>query len=374
MSRRKKRRLTAAEMALLKSIRTARRLVTWRGDAPGASPGTVVYTGPRKVETVTFDVMRYDETSFHEEHPDTLDACFSGGQERVTWVNVDGLHEAAQLQRLGELAGLHPLVVEDMVNPGQRPKVEDYETQLFIVMRMLRIVAEGSIEEEQLSLIVGPAGVITVQEKPGDVLDPVRVRLRAGTGRSRRLGPDYLAYAIMDAVVDAYFAVVENLSDRLVKLEEEVLGSPKPSIIKDMHHVRGELMVMKRAVWPLRDLFNALIRDETELITAETKIFLRDAHDHAVHVIDAVEALRDVLNGLTDLYFTTVSNRMNEVMKVLTVIATMFIPLTFLVGVYGMNFDYMPELGMAWAYPALWGVMVALLAGMIIYFRRRGWF
>jgi len=371
---RKKRRARAAQIALLKSIRTARRLVNWPGGAPGASPGTVVYTGPRKVEQVTFDLVRYDETNFHEVHPDTLDACFPIGPERVTWVNVDGLHETEQLQRLGDLAQLHPLVVEDMVSTGQRPKVEDYETQLFIVMRMLRVRAEGQIEEEQLSLILGPDSVITVQEMPGDVLDPVRVRLRSGTGRSRRLGPDYLAYAIMDAVVDAYFTVVEKLSDRLVTLEEDVLNDPKPSIIADMHHVRGELMVMKRAVWPLRDLFNALIRDETNLIAAETKIFLRDAHDHAVQVIDTVEALRDVLNGLTDLYFTTVSNRMNEVMKVLTVIATIFIPLTFLVGVYGMNFRRMPELELAWAYPVLWGVMVVLVLGMVLYFRRKGWF
>jgi magnesium transporter len=371
---RKKRRATAAQIALRKSIRITRRLINWRGGAPGAAPGTVVYTGPRKVAEVTFDLMRYDETNFHEEHPDTLDACFPIGPERVTWINIDGLHETDQLQRIGDLAKLHPLIVEDMANTGQRPKLEDYETQLFIVMRMLRAGEDGAIEEEQLSIILGADSVVTVQETPGDVLDPVRVRLRAGKGRARRLNADYLAYAIMDAVVDAYFTVVERLSERLAALQEEVLNDPKQSVIADMHHIRGELMLMKRAVWPLRDVFNAMIRDDTRLITPETRIFLRDAYDHAVHVIDTVEALRDVLNGLTDLYFTTVSNRMNEVMKVLTVIATMFIPLTFLVGVYGMNFRMMPELDLPWAYPALWAVMLVLVTGMIFYFRRKGWF
>ncbi len=372
MGRGKRRR--AAQIALLKSIRITRRLINWRGGAPGAAPGTVVYTGPRKVDEVTFDLIRYDETNFHEMHPETLDACFPVGPERVTWINVDGLHEIEPVKRLGELAGLHPLVLEDMTNTGHRPKVEDYDNQLYIVMRMLRVGEQGLIEEEQLSLILSDGVVLTVQETPGDVLDPVRARLRGGAGRARKLQADYLAYAIMDTVVDAYFTVVERISERLATLEEEVLTDPRPSVVADMHHVRGELMVMKRAVWPLRDVFNTLIRDDTPLITPGTRIFLRDAYDHAVHVIDTVEALRDVLNGLTDLYFTTVSNRMNEVMKVLTVIATMFIPLTFLVGVYGMNFRFMPELDLPWAYPALWGVMVLHAFGMVLYFRRTGWF
>ncbi|MCI0432037.1 MAG: magnesium/cobalt transporter CorA [Gemmatimonadetes bacterium] len=374
MTRKKKRRALSPQRALRKGIRITKRLITWKGPAPGTAPGTLVYKGPQKVDQVTFDVFRYDETAFHEAHPDNLENCFPMGPERVTWINIDGLHDTEALRRLGELASLHPLVLEDIADTGQRPKLEDYDHQLYIVLRMLRYGNEGTIDEEQLSIILGPDSVLTVQETPGDVLDPVRDRLRAGKGRARRLGNDYLAYAIMDTVVDAYFTVVERLSDRIAALEEEILDDADSTILADLHRIRGDLLLMKRAVWPLRDLFNTMIRDESRLIGKETKIFLRDAHDHAVQVIDTLEALRDVLNGLADLYLSTVSNRMNEVMKVLTVIATIFIPLTFLVGVYGMNFDFMPELGIPWAYPALWGVMVLVAVLMISYFRYKRWF
>jgi magnesium transporter len=372
---RKKKHRNSAQKALARSLRMSKRLIRRRGKTPGAMPGTIVHTGVRRVEHVTIDLLHYDADSFNEEHPTTLADCFPiEVSERVTWLNVDGLHDTEQLRRLGELASMHPLVIEDVASTAQRPKVEDYDSQLYIVLRMLRFDDHsGQTEEEQLSLILSRNRLISVQEAPGDVFDSVRERLRSAKGRLRRLGADYLAYSLMDAVVDAYFTVVEKLGDRIDELEEVIIDRPAPHAIAELHRIRSELLVMRRAVWPLRDVFNALIRDDTDLIAAETKVFLRDAYDHTVQVIDTVETLRDVLSGLMDVYLSNVSNRMNEVMKVLTIIATLFIPLTFIVGVYGMNFRFMPELDWPWAYPVLWIIMILIAAFMIYQFRRRGW-
>jgi magnesium transporter len=371
----KGRRQGAAKKALTRSMRVTDRLVRRWGKPAGAAPGTVIHAGRPRVEQVTFEVMHFDADHFDERHPTSLEACFPWPDgSGVTWLNIDGVHDVQQLYRLGELVDVHPLVLEDVASTGQRAKLEDYDSQLYIVLRMLRHNDEtGQIDEEQLSLVLGPQYVISVQEAPGDVFDPVRDRLRQAKGRIRRSGADFLAYALMDAVVDAYFVAVEKLSDRIESLEEQVLKEPGHPAISEIHRIRGELLIMRRAVWPLRDLFNSMVRDESSLIGTETRVFLRDAYDHAVQVIDTVETLREIVSGLMELHMSSVSNRLNEVMKVLTIIATVFIPLTFLVGVYGMNFRFMPELSWRWAYPALWAVMLLIAVAMLVQFRRRSW-
>jgi magnesium transporter len=336
-----------------------------------------VHTGEKRLEQPRITLIGYDAADFEsrEIEPAGIADCFPPPDaDRVTWLNIDGLHDTDLLHDLGQRAGLHPLMVEDIGSVGQRPKQEEYETNHFIVLRMLRYnETNHQVEEEQLSIVVGPNYVLSFQEAAGDSFDPVRERLRLGRGQIRSRGADYLAYALMDAVVDEYFVVVETIGDRIEQLEQDVILDPQPETASAIHHLKNELLVMRRAVWPLRDLFNSLLRDESPIFSQGTRVYLRDAYDHAVQVIDNTETMRDLTAGLLDMYLSSVSNRMNETMKVLTLIATMFIPLTFLVGVYGMNFDYMPELHWAWAYPVLWIAMVAVAATMFIWFRRKSW-
>jgi magnesium transporter len=368
---------------LLRHLRRRSGLVLrGRAKPPGASPGTVVHTGPRRVETVIYECFEYGDGAFREQHPADVLECFPfAPPPHITWVNVDGLHEVDRLRAIGERAGLHALVVEDVASTGQRPKVEDYDSQLYIVLRMLSYNDDHQvIEEEQLSLVLGPGFLLSFQEQPGDAFDAVRERLRNGKGSLRSRGADYLAYALIDAVVDHFFVVLEKLADRLEEVETEVIERPTPSSINRIHQLKRELLVMRKAVRPLRDVLNTMIRDDCALVTAPTRLFLRDAYDHTVQVIDTMETMRDLVSGLMDLYLSSVSNRMNEVMKVLTIIATLFIPLTFIAGIYGMNFDpdtspmNMPELRWYWGYPFSLLLMGVTAAGLIAFFKRKGWF
>ncbi len=293
----------------------------------------------------------------------------------MSWINVDGLHDIGLLEKVGERFGWHPLMLEDILSVGQRAKVEEYDDAVFVVLPMLSWDAEHKqVSEEQLSMVLGKNYVFTFQEREGDVFDEVRARIRSERGRIRKAGSDYLAYALMDAVVDAYFRALEGIGDVTEALEEEVLLDPQEHTMHALHALKRELIAVRRAIWPLRDIMNSILRNENGLFSKTTRIYLRDVHDHAVQVLDTVEALRDVSSGMVDLYLSTVSYRTNEIMKVLTIMASIFIPLTFLAGVYGMNFEYMPELKIHWAYPALIGVMVVLGGSMVAYFKRKGWF
>jgi len=292
----------------------------------------------------------------------------------VSWVNMDGLHDVDMIRDLGERFGWHPLMLEDIVSVGQRPKMEAYDGYVYLVLPMLSWHdAHDQVVEEQLSLILGKGYVFTFQERVGDVFESVRERLRSGRGRIRSRGADYLTYALMDAVVDHYFTVLERVGDVTEGLEAELLDDPKQSTMHDLHSLKRELISVRRAVWPLREVFAQLLRAEDQYFSKETQIFQRDVYDHTVQVIDTVEALRDLVSGAVDLYLSTVGYRTNEVMKVLTIMASIFIPLTFLAGLYGMNFEYMPELHMHWAYPVLLAVMALLGGGMLMYFKRKGW-
>jgi magnesium transporter len=348
-----------------------------RFDRPGTAPGTLREDPAHGRTPLSIRRFRYSPGHCDEDHPSGIEQALAGIQEdAVTWIDVVGL-DAAFLHDLGDRLKLHPLTLEDVFNTWQRPKLESYDDYLFVVMKLLRLAP--SLEAEQLSMFVGPHWVVTIQETDCPPLDPVRARVRAGKGRIRQLGPDYLAYAILDTLVDNFFPLLEQYSDRLEDLETALVEHPDPTVLNQLHDLKKELLLVRRAAWPQREVVNAMIRSEASLVGAETKIFLRDGYDHAVQILDIVETYRDVANGLTDLYLTSISIRTNDVMRVLTVMSSIFIPLTFIAGVYGMNFDpgtsplNMPELHWYWGYPVAIGLMVLVGGALLIYFKRRGW-
>ncbi len=320
-------------------------------------------------------VIRYTPDAIDEaEGTDDLDALIAAQRARggVTWIAVQGLGDEPLMRRLGELFDLHRLTVEDLVNVPQRPKSEIYDNHHLFISRTVHVDADGLLQYEQIGIVVGAGYVLTVQDTYGDRLDPIRARLQRG-GNIRQSGPDYLAYAIIDAVIDGYYPVMEHVGEHLSQLEDEVVERPAPATLHDLHRLKRDLMALRRAIWPQRDAINSLIRDESPFVSDTVRVYMRDCYDHAVQLIDVVETFRELAGGLVDLYLSSVSNRMNEVMKVLTVIATIFIPLSFIAGVYGMNFDHMPELHFAWSYQAVWLLMIAVAGAMLVYFRRRGW-
>jgi magnesium transporter len=296
----------------------------------------------------------------------------------VRWINVDGLSDLAVISAFAEKYRLHPLAVEDVLNVPQRPKVEAYEAEgpfqarLFIVARMMELV-DNHIQAEQISILVGHETVLTFQESPGDVWDPVRTRLRARGSQLRRADASFLAYTLIDAIVDHIFPILEQFGDRLETLEDEVLARPGPDTIQEIHRIKRELLLVRRAMWPMREVLQRLHREPHECFSEITRTYVRDVYEHAVQVIDIVETYRELATGLTETYMTAMSNRMNEIVKVLTIIGTIFIPLTFLAGVYGMNFQHLPELEWRWGYALFWAVSAVIAGGMIAWFHTRGW-
>jgi len=322
-------------------------------------------------------VIDYDEYHYHEAEIKNVEECFVfKGKPTVTWINIDGLHQVDILEKLGSCYGIHPLVLEDILT-DQRPKVEDYEDYIFIVLKMLYYNEEKEDElfdADQVSLILGPNFVISFKKKELDVFNPLRDRLRTGKGRIRRLGTDNLAYSMMDAIVDHYFVIMEKLGERFEDLEDEVVANPDPSTLPAIYNLKRDMLFLRKSVWPLREAVSKLQRIDSPLITDATKIYLRDVYDHTIQVIENLETFRDMSASLLETYLSSLSNRLNEVMKVLTIISTVFIPLTFIAGIYGMNFRYMPELETPWGYPAVMTVCILIGLTMILYFKRRGWF
>jgi magnesium transporter len=278
------------------------------------------------------------------------------------------------IEKVGAHFGIHPLVLEDILHTGQRPKVEDLGDYIFIVLKMLyHDDQEDEMLGEQVSLLLGQNCVISFQEREGDIFNPIRERIRNSKGRIRRAGADYLAYALVDAIVDHYFVILEKMGEKIESLEEELVTNPTPETLQIIHKLKRNLIFLRKSVWPLREVINALERGESPLITEPTGIYLRDVYDHSIQVIDTIETFRDMVSGMLDIYLSSLSNRMNEVMKVLTIIATIFIPLTFIAGIYGMNFKFMPELEWHWGYPTALIVMLLIVGSMFIYFRRKKW-
>jgi magnesium transporter len=347
---------------------------------PGAMPGTLVR--PDSAEKPTLSVIAFSREAVTERTAVTVDEALAlVAPGALTWINVDGLGDPAVLTRLGERFGLHPLALEDVLNVPQRPKVERYDKHLFIVMRTVRVeaaeskeVGHGEIVEEQVSLFLGPDWVITVQERSGgDCFSGVREAIRKRRGRVRDAGADYLTYLLLDGVVDAYFPVIEALSERMEYIESEALADPSSDVLIGLQRLRHDLLVMRRAVWPMREELAMLQREETPVFTADTRVFLRDVYDHTVQALEIVESLRETATSVMEIYLSVQNQRLNEVMKVLTVIATLFIPLTFIASIYGMNFEFMPELKWRYGYAWALGVMALTAAVLIGYFKKRGW-
>lgn len=353
------------------------RLFTATSEKAGLPPGTPVYVGERAGEPIRMTLMAYNETSFDERTPEKVEGCFDAVfPTGVTWINIDGVHDVGLVESVGKRFALHPLTLEDLVHPGQRPKFEEYDNYLFIVLRMLRYASEsGTVTGEQVSIILSGNTLITFQETVGDVFEPVRQRIRAGKGRARKMGADYLAYALIDAVVDQYFTILEAMGEKIEGLEEQLLSLPDASTLSAIHYMKRELMTLRKSVWPLRELLGGMQRTDSELIVQATRVFIRDVYDHTIQILDIVESFRDVVSGMLDIYLSSVSNRMNAAMKVLTVIATIFIPLSFITGIFGMNFEYFPELTWRWAYPwGFWIIILASVLGMLYVFKRNRFF
>jgi magnesium transporter len=341
----------------------------------GLPPGTLVHVGEKKAEKVKITVIDYDRENFEEKEVEKIEECFTDKDKpTVTWINVDGLQEVGIIEKVGAHFGIHPLVLEDILHTGQRPKVEDLGDYIFIVLKMLyHDDQEDEMLGEQVSLLLGQNCVISFQEREGDIFNPIRERIRNSKGRIRRAGADYLAYALVDAIVDHYFVILEKMGEKIESLEEELVTNPTPETLQIIHKLKRNLIFLRKSVWPLREVINALERGESPLITEPTGIYLRDVYDHSIQVIDTIETFRDMVSGMLDIYLSSLSNRMNEVMKVLTIIATIFIPLTFIAGIYGMNFKFMPELEWHWGYPTALIVMLLIVGSMFIYFRRKKW-
>jgi magnesium transporter len=352
-----------------------KKLIKKRSEKAGLPPGTLVHIGEKKTEELKITIMDYDETHFQEKEIKTIEECFAFKEKpTVTWINIDGLHQVEILERLGDCYGFHPLVLEDILNTDQRPKMEDYGEYIYIVLKMLDYNdISGEIEAEQISLILGPNFAISFQEREGDVFNPIRERIRNNKGRIRRMGTDFLAYALLDSIVDNYFIILEKLGEKIEFLEEKLVTEPTPETLQIIHHLKREMIFLRKAVWPLREVIGSLERGESSLVKETTRIYLRDVYDHTIQVIDTIETYRDMVSGMLDIYLSSVSNRLNAVMKVLTIIATIFMPLTFIGGIYGMNFKYMPELGWRWGYPIVLLIMLGIGIFMLIYFRKKRW-
>jgi len=347
----------------------------------GLMPGTLVYTGEKKDTKVKITLIDYDEEKFQEKELTAIEECFvCKDTPTVTWVNVDGIHDTSIIEKIGGCFELHPLTLEDIVNIEQRPKCEDFENYVFIVVKMLMFDEEKKeITSEQVSLILGEHFVISVQENEGDVFNLIRERLRSNKGMIRKQGPDYLVYSLLDAIVDYYFVILEHLGEKIELIEENLIADPIPARLRVIHAIKRDAIFLRKSVWPLREVVNRLVDGESKLIKKTSHIFFCDVYDHTIQVIDTIESFRDTITGMFDIYLSSVSNRMNEIMKVLTIIATIFIPITFVAGIYGMNFNTgaspfnMPELNWRFGYMFAWAIMIGIVVIMVIYFKRKRW-
>ncbi len=340
----------------------------------GQPPGLLLIDGETGDAPVLITVIDYDAAHFQEKQVHQITECFQfKDTETVTWINVDGLGNTKVIEDLGKYYNIHPLILEDILNTGQRPKVEDLETYLYLNLKMLSYIESAKdVKIEHVSMIIGPNFLISFQEDIGDIFDPVRERIRKD-GKIRKYGPDYLAYALIDSIVDNYFVVMEKLEERVEDLEEELVLNPTPDSLNKINRLKKDMIFLRKSVWPLREVINNLERSESPLIKESTTIYLRDVYDHTIQVIDTLETFRDMVSGMIDIYLSGLSYKMNEIMKVLTLIATIFIPLTFIVGLYGMNFRNMPEISWEYGYYSVLVVMFVMVVGMLAFFRRKKW-
>jgi len=344
----------------------------------GLSPGTLTHEGMNKNELSEISILHYNATHIEEKEIQNMDDCtLYKDKPGVTWINVEGVKQVEVIEKIGHAFSLHPLLLEDVVCGGQRPKIDDYEDHLFIVVKMLDYDDQKKeIISEQVSFVLGKNYVISFQEEglEGDVFNPNRERLRNNKGKIRKSGSDYLIYSLIDTIVDHYFIILEKIGERIEEMEIKLIANPSPALLHSIYKLKREIIFLRKAVWPLREVISRLERDESPLITEHTKLYIRDVYDHTIQVIDNIESYRDILGGMVDVYLSSISNKMNSIIKVLTMISTIFIPLTFIVGVYGMNFKKnFPEIDSEYGYPGVWTVMILITVGMIVYFRKKKW-
>ena len=341
----------------------------------GLGPGSLQFVGTKKEENVRIRLIDYDSENLREETLNDIAisaSCMETGT--VSWINIDGLHDTDLMKNIGSMFRIHPLLIEDILNTGHRPKVEESDNCVFIVLKMLRYDAEAQLViAEQLSLILGPNYLLTFQEQKGDVFEPVRERIRKMKGRIRGAGPDYLAYALMDVVVDNYISIIERLGDQIEDLEERLLENPTPELMNKINDFKREMNFLRKSVRPVKELIIQLGKIESHLVQAETMPFIKDLEDHITQAAEAIDTYREMLSDQLNIYNSSISNRMNEIMKVLTIFAAIFIPLTFIAGIYGTNFEYVPEIHFRYSYFIFWGVMIAIALTMVGYFRKKGW-
>lgn len=341
----------------------------------GLPPGSLVHIGKVHEGESRISIVDYNRQIFTERIAKSLDEILPYREtETVTWVHIEGLHDTGLIESLGRHFDIHPLVLEDILNTHQRPKFEEFEDYLFIVLKGLSLETGGfTVHYEQISILVMKKFVFTFKEKQDELFYPVRRRLADGKGRSRSRGADYLAYVILDTIVDHYFSVQDSLDEVVESVEDKLLSCPTAQTLADIQRLKRELIFIRKSVSPVRELLTAIERSASPLIQEQTQVYLRDVYDHAIRVTEAVDSHRDLITGMLDIYLSSISNKLNEVMKVLTVFASIFIPLTFIAGIYGMNFEYMPELKWKWAYPALWSVFVIIPVVLLIYFKKKKW-
>lgn len=341
----------------------------------GLPPGSLVFIGKKKVEKIRIRIIDYDKNQIREDDPEDIAAAAEFKHtETVTWINIDGLHDTEVIRNAGSIFQIHPLLLEDILNTGQRPKFEEFDNCLFIVVKMLRYDKDSQIiVSEQLSLVLGDTFLLTIQEQPGDVFDPVRERIRNPKGRVRGTGVDYLTYALLDTVIDNYIFIIEKLGEQIENLEEEVLANPEPSVMEKINTLKREMNFLRKTVRPVRDAVTQLLKSESDLIADQTVPFLKDLQDLITHAVEAVDTYRDMLSDQLNLYNSALSNKMNDIMKVLTIFAAIFIPLTFIAGIYGTNFEYFPELHFKYSYFIFWGVLIVIGLLMLLFFKRKRW-
>ena len=344
-----------------------------RAEKAGLPPGSLVHIGKLKKHIPKIYLLDYNKDKIEEKIVKNVEECFPFRKtSTVTWINIDGIHNPKIIGDLGKEFGFHPLLLEDIMNTEQRPKMDDFEDHIFITLKLL-MYNNSHINTEQISIIIGTNFVISFQEHEGDIFDPIIKRIRENRGKTRKMGPDYLAYSLLDAVVDHYFVVLERLGEKIEDLEEESITNPHPETIRALHQLKREMISLRRYIWPLRDVISGILRSGSKLIKKTTLIYLRDVYDHTVQVMDSIETFRDILSGMMDVYLSNISNKMNEIMKVLTIIGTIFFPLTLVTGIYGMNFDVMPELRWKYGYFIVLGFMALVAGFMLYYFRKRNW-
>lgn len=341
----------------------------------GMPPGTLVHVGDVTDTDAKVTVLDYTKSSLDEHAVESINEISKYKEtDSVTWINIEGIHNIANLEFIGTEFNIHPLVLEDLANTHQRTKLEEFEDYLFVVLKRIRMdEATNTIMEEQISLLILNGFVFTFREVADDLFEPIVRRLKEGKGRMRNQGVDYLAYSIIDLIVDEYFQLQDELDEFAELLEDELLNNPSPKTLATIQKVKREMIYIRKSISPMREVLSGILRSETPLIDEKTKLYLRDVYDHVIRVNEAMESYRDLIAGMLDIYLSSVSNRLNETMKVLTVFSTIFIPLTFITGIYGMNFEFMPELKWHWAYPSLWILFVFVTGGLLLYFRRKKW-